>query len=58
MEEKNHLFDKRLTERNLMKGIISQKDYERFLKDLPDLKEKYEEDSLSKTPSPATPEKD
>ncbi len=58
MEKKDDLFDNRLIERNLIKGIINQKDYERFLKDRPDLEGKYEEDSLSKTHPSVPPEED
>ncbi len=46
MDKKNLLFDIRLVERNLKKGVIDQKDYEKFLKGLPDMEGEYEEDSL------------
>ena len=35
-------FDKRIIERNLRGGIVSEKDYEKHLKSLPDLTEKAE----------------
>jgi hypothetical protein len=33
-------FDSRIVERNVKRGLISRKDYEKFLKGLPDAKEK------------------
>jgi hypothetical protein len=34
------IFDSRIVERNVKRGVISRKDYEKFLKGLPDLKDK------------------
>ena len=34
------LFDLRTVERNLTRGLITRKEYERFLKSLPDVTEK------------------
>ncbi len=34
------LFDVRIVERNIKRGIISRKEYERFLKALPDVTDK------------------
>lgn len=31
-----HLFDSRTVERNIKRGLITRKEYERFLKSLPD----------------------
>lgn len=43
MKEKERLiFDRRLVERNLAKGIISKKDLEKKLASLPDVSEKVE----------------
>jgi hypothetical protein len=40
-EAKNlRLFDNRTVERNIRKGLVSRKDYEKFLKTLPDAAEK------------------
>jgi hypothetical protein len=33
-------FDTRIVERNMKRGLISRKDYEKFLKSLPDVKDK------------------
>jgi hypothetical protein len=35
-----HLFDLRTVERNIKRGLITRKEYERFLKSLPDASEK------------------
>jgi len=35
-----HVYDTRILERNLKRGLISRKDYEKFLKTLPDSKDK------------------
>ena len=35
-----HNYDTRILERNLKHGLISRKDYEKFLKSLPDSKDK------------------
>ena len=34
------LFDRRIVERNVKRGLITRKDYEKFLKSLPDCSEK------------------
>jgi hypothetical protein len=34
------LFDKRTVERNIKKGLVSRKDYEKFLKSLEDIADK------------------
>jgi hypothetical protein len=53
------LFDRRIVERNIKRGLITRKDYEKFLKSRPDVAEKIkspdeapEEDS---TPEAAVP---
>ena len=35
-----HSYDTRIVERNIKRGLISRKDYERFMKALPDSKDK------------------
>ena len=35
-----HVYDTRILERNVKRGLISRKDYEKFLKGLPDAKDK------------------
>ena len=52
MEKKDFLFDSRLIKRNLQRGIISQKDYDRFIKELPDCEGQYEEDQSFSAKSP------
>ena len=37
-----HLLDIRIVERNLEKGLLSRKDYAKYLKDLPDVGDKAE----------------
>lgn len=32
----NHLVDKRIVKRNIEKGLLSRKDHQKYLKDLPD----------------------
>ncbi len=39
-EKKPDLFDRRVLERNIKKGLVTRKDHERFLKALPDLADK------------------
>ena len=34
------IFDSRIVERNIKRGLVSRKDYEKYLKSLPDSKEK------------------
>jgi len=34
--------DKRIVERNIRKGVIGRKDYEKYLKDLPDVEDRGE----------------
>lgn len=34
------IFDSRIVERNIKRGLINRKDYEKFLKTLPDSKDK------------------
>lgn len=43
-EDEKHarLFDVRTVERNIKKGLATRKDYERYLKDLEDAREKAE----------------
>ncbi len=35
-----HQFDTRILERNIKRGLISRKDYDKFLKSIPDSKDK------------------
>ena len=49
------LFDTRTIERNIKRGLIARKEYERFLKSLPDVAEKVAP-SDSDTPEPDAPE--
>jgi hypothetical protein len=35
-----HVYDTRLVERNMKRGLISRKDYEKYVKSLPDAKDK------------------
>jgi hypothetical protein len=35
-----HNYDTRTVERNIKRGVISRKDYEKFLKSIPDSKDK------------------
>lgn len=44
------LFDRRIVERNIKRGLITRKDYDKFLKSLADVAEKI------KTPEEETPE--
>jgi hypothetical protein len=37
-----HLVDKRILERNFKKGTVTRKDYEKYLKDLPDASDNME----------------
>lgn len=46
MDKKERIFDKRLVAKNLARGIVNEKDFSRFLKELPDLKNKSEEDDI------------
>ncbi len=39
-DEDSRLFDARNVERNIQRGIITRKDYEKFLKSLPDVAKK------------------
>jgi len=38
-DKKDLLFDRRILDRNLEKGVISRKDYEKFLAELEDAKD-------------------
>jgi hypothetical protein len=52
------LFDQRTIERNIKRGLITRKEYERFLKSLPDAAEKMaptEESPEIAPPTPPTP---
>lgn len=35
-----HVYDTRLVERNMKRGLISRKDYDKHVKSLPDVKDK------------------
>jgi hypothetical protein len=35
-----HNYDTRIVERNIKRGLVSRKDYEKFMKSLPDSKDK------------------
>ncbi len=48
------LFDTRTVERNIKRGLITRKEYERFLKSLPDMAEKVSP-AESDAPSPDAP---
>ena len=53
MQNKNNtlLFDVRLIERNLTSGILTQKEHEKYLKNLPDVSQKMEKlEGDEKTP--------
>ncbi len=50
--------DRRLAERYLRRGVISDKDYKQYLKDLPDLDGHYEVMTLPEAPSKKTDEAD
>ena len=43
MLEKDHLFDIRIIERNYKRGTITEKEYLKFVKNLPDEADKAEE---------------
>jgi len=43
MIEKDHIFDKRIIERNIERGRLTKEEYEEHLKALPDEAEKAEE---------------
>lgn len=43
MLEKDHLFDIRIIERNYKRGTITEKEYLKFIKNLPDEADKAEE---------------
>jgi hypothetical protein len=58
MDNKDMLFDRRLIERNLRQGTLTNKDYEKFLKSLPDKEGEYEEDSLSSSQGPSSSSQD
>ena len=49
------LFDRRIVERNIKRGLITRKDYEKFLKSRPDAAEKIKSPDESPEPS-STPE--
>jgi hypothetical protein len=56
------LFDRRIVERNIKRGLITRKDYEKFLKSRPDVAEKIkspdeapEEDSTPEAAIPPPP---
>jgi hypothetical protein len=56
------LFDRRIVERNIKRGLITRKDYEKFLKSRPDVAEKIkspdeapEEDSTPEASVPPPP---
>ncbi len=40
VEPEARLFDARVVERNIKRGVITRKDYEKHLKALPDVKDK------------------
>jgi hypothetical protein len=50
------LFDLRTVERNMKRGLVSRKDYERFLKSLPDAAEKIAPTEEPETAPPAARE--
>jgi hypothetical protein len=57
-EAKNmRLYDRRTIERNIKKGLITRKDYEKFLKSLDDAKDKgtQGEEIPDAVPEPTTP---
>jgi hypothetical protein len=58
MEKKEIIYDKRLIERYLRQGRITQKDLERLLKSLPDRDGEFEEDPLSTSKGPTSSSKD
>ena len=39
-EKESRLYDTRVIERNIQKGLVSRKDYEKYLKSLADMKDK------------------
>jgi len=50
------LFDRRIVERNIKRGLITRKDYEKFLKSLPDVADKImppEEDQAAEGAPPS-----
>jgi hypothetical protein len=49
------LFDRRIVERNIKRGLIARKDYDRFLKALPDAADKIRspDEPVEASPSPA-----
>ncbi len=47
------LFDQRTVERNIKRGLITRKEYERFLKSLPDANEKVAPPEPEGVPAPA-----
>ncbi len=55
-EAKNtRLFDARTVERNIRKGLITRKDYEKHLKSLPDVTDKIAPKELLNAPAPGRP---
>jgi hypothetical protein len=56
-EAKNmRLYDRRTIERNIKKGLITRKDYEKFLKALDDAKDKGTQgEEIPDAPEPAPP---
>ncbi len=37
-----HLLDNRIADRNIRKGLLTQKDFDKYIKDLPDVSDKAE----------------
>ena len=50
------LFDLRIIERNIKRGLITRKEYERFLKSLPDVAEKVAPAEEPQETPPAPPQ--
>ena len=50
------LFDRRIVERNIKRGLTTRKDYEKFLKSLPDAAEKVKSPDEEQSPEGASAE--
>ena len=49
------LFDRRIVERNIKRGLVTRKDYEKFLKSLPDASDKMRSPDEAPEPGSSSP---
>jgi hypothetical protein len=49
------LFDRRIVERNIKRGLVTRKDYEKFLKSLPDASDKLRSPDEAVEPGSSSP---